>query len=49
MSRDFIVPKHIITGENALSEASLNYGKKALIVTDPVMVQLKNVDKVTQK
>lgn len=29
MSRDFIVPKHIITGENALSEASLNYGKKS--------------------
>lgn len=49
MSRDFIIPKHIITGENALSEANLHYGKKALIVTDPVMVELKNVDKVVQK
>lgn len=49
MSRDFIVPKHIITGENALDNAPITCGKKALIVTDPVMVELKNVEKVTKK
>ena len=49
MSRDFIIPKHIITGENALSEANLHYGKKALIVTDPVMVELKNVNNTELK
>lgn len=49
MAREFIMPKHIITGSNALHEASdylKGMGKKALIVSDPMMVQLHNVDKV---
>ena len=46
MARDFYVPKHIISGENALESADLKLGKKALIVTDPMMVKLGNVTKV---
>ena len=46
MARDFYVPKHIISGENALESADLKLGKKALIVTDPKMVKLGNVTKV---
>lgn len=46
MARDFYVPKHIISGENALESADLKLGKKALIVTDPMMVKLGNVAKV---
>ena len=46
----FIMPKHIFYGENALSDAGeqiASLGKKALIVTDPMMVKLGNVKKVT--
>ena len=46
MARDFYIPKHIISGENALESADLKLGKKALIVTDPMMVKLGNVTKV---
>lgn len=51
MARDFIVPGHIITGSDALHEAAVHmaaYGSKALIVSDPVMQELGNIDKVTQ-
>ena len=46
MARDFYVPAHIITGSGALENADLKLGKKALIVADPMMVKLANVDKV---
>ena len=46
MARDFYVPAHIITGSGALESADLKLGKKALIVADPMMVKLANVDKV---
>ncbi len=46
MARDFYVPAHIITGSGALESADLKLGKKALIVADPMMVKLGNVDKV---
>ncbi len=46
MARDFYVPAHIITGSGALDSADLKLGKKALIVADPMMVKLGNVDKV---
>ena len=46
MARDFYVPKHIITGSGALESADLKLGKKALIVADPMMSKLGNVDKV---
>ncbi len=50
MGYQFIMPKHIFYGENALSDAGeqiASLGKKALIVTDPMMVKLGNVKKVT--
>lgn len=50
MARDFIVPGHIVTGANALEDATsliVSYGKKALLVSDPVMEKLGNVKKVT--
>ena len=49
MAREFIVPGQIITGSGALtmSEETLKgLGKKALIVTDKVMIQLGNCAKV---
>ena len=51
MGREFIMPGKIISGSGALEQAE-NYfallGKKALIVTDAVMVKLKNLDLVTK-
>lgn len=49
MAREFIVPGQIITGSGALdmAEATLGQlGKKAMIVTDKVMIQLGNCKKV---
>lgn len=49
MAREFIVPGQIITGSGALdmAEASIGQlGKKAMIVTDKVMIQLGNCEKV---
>lgn len=49
MAREFIVPKQIISGLRALDmaeEALKGMGKKALIVTDQVMIQLGNCEKV---
>lgn len=50
MSSQFIMPKQVFYGENALNDAAdyvSAFGKKALIVTDAVMVKLGNVKKVT--
>ncbi len=50
MSNQFIMPKKIFYGENALNDASQlfsSFGQKPLIVTDPVMVKLGNVKKIT--
>lgn len=50
MSYQFIMPKHIFYGEGALEQAAsviAGCGRKALVVTDPVMVKLGNVDAVT--
>ena len=49
MAREFIVPGQIITGSGALTmaeETLKGLGKKALIVTDRVMIQLGNCAKV---
>ena len=49
MAREFIVPGQIITGSGALNmaeETLKGLGKKALIVTDKVMIQLGNCAKV---
>lgn len=49
MAREFIVPGQIITGSGALTmaeETLKGLGKKALIVTDKVMIQLGNCTKV---
>lgn len=51
MANIFLTPNKIITGENALqfSVSHINaLGKKALIVTDNMMVKLGNLDKVTE-
>ncbi|MBQ8278920.1 MAG: iron-containing alcohol dehydrogenase [Roseburia sp.] len=51
MGREFIMPGKIISGSGALEQAE-NYlgklGKRALIVTDEVMVKLRNLDRVTE-
>ncbi len=50
MSNQFIMPKQVFYGENALNDAApyiSAFGKKALVVTDPVMVKLGNAKKVT--
>lgn len=50
MGNHFIMPKQVFYGENALSDAASalkTLGKKALIVTDPMMVKLGNVKLVT--
>lgn len=49
MAREFIVPEKIISGSGALeaAESALKaFGKKALIVTDKVMIDLGNCAKV---
>ena len=49
MAREFIVPGQIITGSGTLTmaeETLKGLGKKALIVTDKVMIQLGNCAKV---
>lgn len=49
MAREFIVPGKIISGSGALETAGTSLGrmgKKALIVTDPVMIQLGNCSRV---
>ncbi len=51
MAREFIVPKQIITGSGALDMAEsvlAQLGKKAMIVTDKVMIDLGNCSKVEQ-
>lgn len=50
MGNQFIMPKQVFYGEGALKDASsrlASFGKKALIVTDPMMVKLGNVKLVT--
>ncbi len=50
MANLFFVPQYIISGENALkmsAEYFKAFGRKALIVTDDVMVKLGNVNKLT--
>lgn len=49
MAREFIIPKQIITGSGALSEAKTvmkSLGNRALIVTDQVMIDLKNCEQL---
>lgn len=51
MAFEFLVPKHILVGEDALEKAVPIWsvaGKKALIVADPTMVQLGNTGKVAE-
>lgn len=51
MSSMFLMPQYIVSGENALDAASekiKEFGKRALIVTDNVMVKIGNLDKLTQ-
>lgn len=50
MGYQFIMPKQVFYGENALSDGAASIcslGKKALVVTDPVMVKLGNAKLVT--
>ncbi len=50
MGHQFIMPKRAYYGENALESAKdtlAAFGKKALVVTDPMMVKLGNVKTVT--
>lgn len=49
MAREFIVPGQIITGTGALQAAKETFGRlgrKAMIVTDKVMIDLGNCAKV---
>lgn len=49
MGNQFIMPKQVFYGANALNNAApyiASFGKKALIVTDPMMVKLGNAKKV---
>lgn len=51
MAREFIVPNQIITGSGALNMAEsilAQLGRKAMIVTDTVMISLGNCAKVEQ-
>lgn len=51
MAREFIIPGQIISGSGALDmakEAIRGLGKKAMIVTDKVMIQLGNCAKVEE-
>lgn len=50
MGYQFIMPKQVFYGENSLKDgtaAICSLGKKALVVTDPLMVKLGNVKIVT--
>lgn len=50
MANLFSIPQYIFSGENALQMSGQHiksYGKKALIVTDDIMVKLGNVGKLT--
>ena len=50
MGREFIMPGKIVSGSSALFDARVHLkeqGKKALIVTDEVMVKLGNVKVLT--
>lgn len=50
MAKDFIMPGKIISGSGALEQAERalrQFGAKALIITDEVMIRLKNLDRVT--
>lgn len=50
MAKLFLTPSKIISGPDALNlakETIATCGKKAFIVTDKIMVKLKNLDKVT--
>lgn len=49
MAKEFIIPGQIITGSGALDMAESvlgKFGKKAMIVTDKVMIELGNCEKV---
>lgn len=49
MAKEFIVPKQILTGAGALELAADRFthmGTKALIVTDPMMLTLGNIEKL---
>lgn len=51
MAKEFIMPGKIISGNVALEQAGSYFpklGKHALIVTDEVMIKLKNLDRVTE-
>ncbi len=50
MGYQFIMPKQVFYGENALKDGATSIcslGKKALVVTDPLMVKLGNAEIVT--
>ena len=50
MANLFSIPQYIFSGENALQMSGQHiksYGKKALVVTDDMMVKLGNVQKLT--
>lgn len=50
MANIFTIPNRIVAGKGALRLAGAelpSFGKKALIVTDPVMVKLGNAGRVT--
>lgn len=51
MANLFSIPRYIVSGENAMQMSTTHiktFGKKALIVTDEVMVKLGNVAKLTE-
>lgn len=51
MAREFIMPGHIISGPRALEQAGTwfaSFGKKAFIVTDQMMIQLGNCQKLEE-
>ena len=50
MGNQFIMPKQVFYGENALKDAAdviATLGKKALVVTDPMMMKLGTAQMVT--
>lgn len=51
MAYKFLVPKNIVSGKGAVEEAGMymkELGRKALIVTDNIMVNIGNVSKLTK-
>ena len=51
MAREFIMPGHIISGPGAVEQAGTwfaSFGKKAFIVTDQMMIQLGNCQKLEE-